>query len=83
MAKYATLDDMIYFDQKQTAWNKDHFVLKEEGKSLIEDTTLASVKAHLEEIASDSDTTAIQTALDDYFNDKTLVLFSPDSTSST
>ena len=78
MAKYATLDDMIYFDQKQTEWNKAHFVMKESGKSLIEDTTLASVKAHLAEV-DDSDTTAIQSALDEYFADKNLVTFSSDS----
>ena len=80
MAKYATLDDMIYFDQKQTAWNKEHFILKETGKSLIEDTTLDSIKAHLADV-DDSDTTAIQSALDDYFADKSLVTFSSDSDS--
>ena len=71
MAKYATLDDMIYFDQKQTEWNKAHFVMKESGKSLIEDTTLASVKSHLAEVEN-SDDSAIQNALNDYFADKDL-----------
>lgn len=77
MAKYATLDDMIYFDQKQTAWNKEHFVMKETGKTLIENTTLASVKAHLAE--TEGDDSAIQDALDEYFADKNLVTFSSDS----
>ena len=47
MAKYVQLSDLIYFDQKATDWNKEHFVFKQDGMSLISDTTVTAIVNHL------------------------------------
>ena len=84
MAKYVQLSDLIYFDQKATEWNKNHFVYKQDGMSLISDTTVTAIVNHLNNVedwdtvpggSGDVDTdTSITTALDDYFANKTLSL---------
>ena len=84
MAKYVQLSDLIYFDQKSTEWNKAHFVFKQDGMSLISDTTVTAIVNHLNNVEDwdtvpggssvDTDTTDIQTALDDYFANKTAAL---------
>ena len=84
MAKYVQLSDLIYFDQKATNWNRDHFVFKQDGMSLISDTTVTAIVNHLNNVEDfdtvpggsgvDTDTTSIQTALDEYFANKTAAL---------
>ena len=85
MAKYVQLSDLIYFDQKSTEWNKEHFVFKQDGMSLISDTTVTAIVNHLNNVedfdtveggsgGGDTDTTDIQAALDDYFANKTAAL---------
>ena len=64
--KYAQLSDLIYFDQKATQWNKEHFYMKQDGLNLISDTTLASITSHLAD-AADTDTTEITTGINNYF----------------
>ena len=72
---------LVYFDQKSTAWNNDHFVAKKDGMSLISDTTLTAITNHLAEVEGDAtvpggaaDSSTITAALDDYFANKTATL---------
>ena len=65
---------LVYFDQKATAWNNDHFVAKKDGMSLISDTTLTAITDHLAEVEGAGDNSTITAAFDDYFANKTATL---------
>ena len=78
---------LVYFDQKSTAWNNAHFVPKQEGMSLISDTTVTAITNHLNNVedfdtvpggsgGGDSTVPAFDfdAALDEYFANKTATL---------
>ena len=70
---------LVYFDQKSTAWNNEHFVAKKDGMSLISDTTLTAITNHLAEVEGDGtvpggETFDIGNELTTYFANKTATL---------
>ena len=84
MAIYATKSEVaeaiIYNDEKMLDLIDKKYIPKTEGMSLISDTTLAAIVNHLNNIgegggdSTDTDTTVIQSELDNYFAGKTAAL---------
>ena len=74
------MEKLVYFDQRATAWNNAHFVPKQEGMSLISDTTVTAITNHLAEVegsgGGDSTVPAydFNAAIDEYFANKTATL---------
>ena len=84
MAIYATKSEVaeaiIYNDEKMLDLIDKKYIPKTEGMSLISDTVLTAITNHLNNIgegggdSTDTDTTVIQTELDNYFAGKTAAL---------
>ena len=88
MALYATkaevAEAIIYNDEQLLGLIEKKYVPKTDGMSLISDTTVTAIVNHLNNVddfdtvpggtSTGSDTTNIQTALDDYFATKTAAL---------
>ena len=84
MAIYATKSEVaeaiIYNDEKMLDLIDKKYIPKTEGMSLISDTVLTAITNHLNNIgegggdSTDTDTTVIQSELDNYFAGKTAAL---------